>query len=176
MEPRSSYDSAVNVVIRDKRNGQIRINIGNIHRNFGNEKNIILCTDTTKNTTQWLNEATIVSEIDMGWEFNQVTLDKQFKDKSVFLTLEGLHRMERLYFSYCHSSGIFHSKVRKAVTGLRGATKIYDNIFVCGNNYRDHFNKLAGAFTLLGSLPILSKLLMSNKHDHQTALKRSGIC
>lgn len=66
VEPRSSYDCAVNVVITDKKNGQIRININNIHRNFGNEKDIILCTDTTKNTTQGLNEATIVSEIDMG--------------------------------------------------------------------------------------------------------------
>lgn len=103
-------------------------------------------------------------------------MDKQSKDKSVFLTLEGLHRMERLYFSYCDCSGIFHSKVRKVVAGLRGATKIYDNIFVYGKDYRDHFNKLAGAFTPLGSLLILSKLLMSNKQDHQTTLKRSGIC
>ena len=103
-------------------------------------------------------------------------MDKQSKDKSVFLTLEGLHRMERLYFSSCDSSGIFHSKVRKVVAGLRGATKINDNIFVYGKDYRDHFNKLAGAFTPLGSLLILSKLLMSNKQDHQTTLKRSGIC
>ena len=67
------------------------------------------------------------------------------------------------------------AKLEKLLQVLEVPQK-YTTIFLCGKDYRDHFNKLAGAFTPLGSLLILSKLLMSNKQDHQTTVKRSGIC
>ena len=45
-----------------------------------------------------LKEAKIFSEMDMGWAYHQLEIDEATKNKSVFQTHEGVHRMERLYF------------------------------------------------------------------------------
>ena len=51
--------------------------------------------------------------------------------------------MELLYFGPTASIGIFHSKIRKALTGLHGATNLHDNILVWGRNHEEHLENLA---------------------------------
>ena len=65
-----------------------------------------------------MKESTVFSEMDMGWAYHQVPIDEETKEKTIFQTHEGLHRMERLYFGPTASSGIFHSEARKALQGL----------------------------------------------------------
>ena len=113
----------MNVVITDKKNGQIRMNIDNTPRNPG-MKRTQFHVQTPQETRHELKEATIFSEMVMGWGFHQLLeIDEESKQKSVFQTHEGIHRMERLYFGPTASSGIFHSEVMKALAGLNGVIK-----------------------------------------------------
>ena len=132
----------MNVVITDKSNGQIRMNIDNTPpRNVG-MKRTRFHVQTPQEIRHDLKEAKIFSEMDMGWGYHQLQLDDDSKNKSIFQTHEGLHRMERLYFGPSASSGIFHNEIRKAFAGLQGVTTLHD-ILVHGRNYEDHFKNLA---------------------------------
>ena len=77
-----------------------------------------------------LKEATRFSEVDLGWAFHQLFLDKESKNKSVFQTHEELHYMERLYISPTVASGILHGEVYKTFGELVSITNIHGNIFV----------------------------------------------
>ena len=87
-------------------------------------------------------EAKIFTEMDMGWAYHQLPIDEETKERSVFQTHEGLHRMEVLYFGPKASSGIFHNAVRKKLGGLTGTRNIYDNFIVWGTNFDDHYQNL----------------------------------
>jgi len=92
-----------------------------------------------------LKEATVFSEMDMGWGYHQLPLDEATKKKSIFQTHEGIHRMERLYFGPTASSGIFHNEVKKCFVGLKGVATLHDNILIYGKDYKDHYNNLKRA-------------------------------
>ena len=141
VDPRKSYDCVMNVVITDKSNGQIRMNIDNVPRNPG-LKRTKFHVQTPQEIRHELKEANLFSEMDMGWAYHQVPIDEETKEKTIFQTHEGLHRMERLYFGPTASSGIFHSEVRKALQGLRGVTNLHDNILVYSNNEEEHKHDL----------------------------------
>ena len=141
VDPRGNYDCVMNIVVTDKKNGQIRMNIDNTPRNPG-MKRTKFHVQTPQEIRHELKEAKVFSEVDMGWGFHQLPLDNASKNKSVFQTHEGLHRMERLYFGPTASSGIFHSEVRKSLAGLNGVTNLHDNILAYGKDHADHFDNL----------------------------------
>ena len=141
VDPRNSYECVMNVVITDKKEGNIRMNIDNTPRNPG-MKRTKYHVQTPQEIRHDLKEAKVFTEIDMGWAYHQIELDESSKNKAVFQTHEGVHRMERLYFGPTASSGIFHNEVRKAFSGLPGITSIHDNILIYGKNYEDHYGNL----------------------------------
>ena len=104
-----------------------------------------------------LKDATIFFKMGMRWAFHKLNLDEQCKSKSVFQTQEGLHRMERLYFGPIASNGIFHSKGRKDLAGLRGITNINSNILVYGKDNKDHYNNLEAVLKHYTELRIVLK-------------------
>ena len=109
-----------------------------------------------------LKEATVFSEMDMGWGFHQLELDETSKNNAIFQTHEGLHRMERLYFGPSAASGIFHQEVRKALLGLRGVLNIHDNLIVWGTDHEDHFNNLKNCLECCKENGIILKLSKSS--------------
>ena len=141
VDPRKSYDCVMNTVITDKKNGSIRMNIDNTPLNAG-MKRTKYHVPTPQEIRHDLKEATVFSEMDMGWGFHQLELDESSKEKAIFQTHEGLHRMERLYFGPTASTGIFHHEVRKAFTGVPGTISIHDNIIVWGRNFDEHHANL----------------------------------
>ena len=78
----------------------------------------------------------------MGWSYHQLRINEDTKERSVFQTHEGIHRMERGYFGPSAMSAIFHNEVRKALRGLRGVLSIHDNIAVHGTDTKDHYQNL----------------------------------
>ena len=161
VDPRNSYDCVMNVVITDKKNGQIRMNIDNTPRNPGMQRTKFH-VQTPQEIRHELKEATVFSEMDMGWGFHQLPLDEATKEKSIFQTHEGLHRMERLYFGPTASSGIFHNEVRKCFAGLKGVATLHDNILVYGKDYEDHYHNLKQALERCAETGIILKLSKSN--------------
>ena len=136
-----AYDCVMNTVITDKKDGQIRMNIDSTPWNPG-MKRTKFHVQTPQEIRHELKEAKIFTEMDMGWAFHQLPIDEATKERSIFQSHEGLHRMEVLYFGPTASSGIFHDAIRKKLMGLKGALNIYDNILVWGRDYDDHFEHL----------------------------------
>ena len=161
VDPRDSYDCVMNVVITDKKNGQIRMNIDNTPQNPGMQRTKFH-VQTPQEIRHELKEAKVFSEMDMGWGFHQLPLDEATKKKSVFQTHEGLHRMERLYFGPTASSGIFHNEVRKCFAGLKGVITLHDNILVYGKDYDDHYNNLQQVLERCAEKGIVLKPSKSN--------------
>ena len=141
VNPRKSYNCVMNAVITDKKNGSIRLNIDNTPLNPGMRRTKFHIP-TPQEIRHDLKEAVVFTEMDMGWGFHQIELDEESKENAIFQTHEGLHRMERLYFGPSASSGIFHHEVHKALTGLKGATNIHDNIIVWGRSFEEHYENL----------------------------------
>ena len=97
----------------------------------------------------------------MGMGFYQLPLDRQSKDRPIFQTHEGLHRMERLYFGPTLVTGIFHNEVAKALMGVPGYTTIHDNILVGGKDYEDHRRNLRATLERCKEKGITLKLMKS---------------
>ena len=78
VDPRKSYDCVMNVVITDKWNGNIHMNIDNTPMNAGMKQ--------TKfhEIRHELKKAKIFSEMDMGWGYHQIEIDEESKDKAIF--------------------------------------------------------------------------------------------
>ena len=131
----------MNVVITDKKEGAIRMNIDNTPRNPG-MKRTKFHVQTPQEIRHDLKEAKVFSEMDMGWGYHQIEIDEESKEKAIFQTHEGIHKMNRLYFGPTASSGIFHSEVRKALSGLHGVTSIHDNLLVWGKDCEQHHTNL----------------------------------
>ena len=140
-DPRKTYDCIMNVVITDKKAGQIRMNIDAVPMNKGLTRSKFH-VQTPQEIRHDMKAAQVFSEFDMGWGYHQLEIDEETKERSIFQTHEGIHRMERGYFGPTSMSGIFHNEVRKALTGLTGVVSIHDNIAVHGANTEDHYENL----------------------------------
>ena len=161
VDPRTTFDCVMNAVITDKKNGSIRMNIDNTPQNPGLTRTKFH-VQTPQEIRHELKEAKIFSEMDMGWGYHQIKIDEETKNKAIFQTHEGIHRMERLYFGPTASSGIFHSEVRKALAGLTGTTNIHDNILVWGRNHKEHLDNLKACLERCAEKGIILKPSKSN--------------
>jgi len=160
VDPRKSYDCVMNVVITDKANSNIRMNIDNTPRNPG-LKRTKFHVQTPQEIRHELKEAKIFTEMDMGWAYHQVPIDDETKETTIFQTHEGLHRMERLYFGPTASSGLFHSEVRKTFQGLSGVTNVHDNILVYSKDEVTHQDELKATLERCQEAGITLKLAKS---------------
>ena len=138
----NAYKCVMNTVITDKKDSdQIRMNLDTTPWNPG-MKRTKFHVQTPQEIRHELKEAEIFTEMDMGWAYHQCPIDEETKDRSIFQTHEGLHRMEVLYFGPTASCGIFHDAIRKKLQGLKGARNIYDNFIVWGKDYDEHYTNL----------------------------------
>ena len=71
VDPRETYECIMNVVITDKKQGAIRMNIDNTPRNHGMKRTKIH-VQTPQEIRHDLKEAKVFSEMDMGWGYHQI--------------------------------------------------------------------------------------------------------
>ncbi len=139
-----THECVMNTVITDKVNGDIRMNIDCTPLNPF-MKRTKFHVQTPQEIRHELKEATVFTEVDMGWAFHQLPIDEETKWRSVFQTHEGLHRMEVLYFGPTASSGIFHNEIQKILRGLNGVVNIHDNILIWGRTLVEHLENLVAS-------------------------------
>ena len=133
-----SYECVLNVVITDKKGGNICMNIDNMPMNPGLKR-----TRMHHHRRSDINsEAQVFTELDMGWGYHQFEIDKTTKNRAIFQTHEGLHRMERLFFGSSPASVIFHNEVNKIFQGMAGIETLHDNILVTGKDTKEHRRNL----------------------------------
>jgi hypothetical protein len=118
VDPNNTYDCILNVVITDKNDGDIRMNIDATTLNEGMSRTKYHI-QTAQEIRHELKEATMFSEMDMGWGYHQLEIDQETSERAVFQTHKGLHRMKRLYFGPSAATGIFHKE------GTDGAERVY---------------------------------------------------
>lgn len=160
VDPKEINECVLNVVITDKANGAIRMNIDNTPINPGMQRTKYHI-QTPQEIRHELKEAKVFTEMDMGWGFHHAELDKQAQKQAVFQTHEGIHRMKRLYFGPTAASGIFHNEIRKAFSGLQGITTLHDNILVTGRTEEEHYNNLHRCLVRCKEKGIILKLSKS---------------
>lgn len=160
VDPKEIIDCVLNVVITDKANGDIRMNIDNTPLNPGMQRTKYHI-QTPQEIRHELKEATVFSEMDMGWGYHQIPTDNHTQKQAVFQTHEGIHRMKRLYFGPTAASGIFHNEIRKAFTALQGITTLHDNILVTGKSEEEHYNNLRNCLIRCKEKGIILKLSKS---------------
>ena len=93
--------------------------------------------------------------------YHQIPLAEESKNKCIFQTHEGLHRMERLFLGPTSSSGIFRHEVEKALRGVPGCISIHDNILVFGATAEEHRNNLRATLERCREKGITLKLAKS---------------
>ena len=157
VDPKEINDCVLNVVITDKANGDIRMNIDNTPINPGMQRTKYHI-QTPQEIRHELKEAKVFSEMDMGWGFHHVPLDDDAQKQAAFQTHEGIHCMKRLYFGLTAASGIFHNEIRKAFSGLQGITTLHDNILVTGKTEEEHYNNLHNCLIRCKEKGIILKL------------------
>ena len=142
VNPAEPIDCILNIAISEKKTlGSICMNID--ARPYNKEaKHTRYHVTTPQEARHQLKGAKVFSEFDMGNGFHQVPLATC--SQVVFQWHIGLHRMKRLFFGPTNSSGIFHHKVTKVFTGLKGCITIHDNLLVFGKDEDEHNRNMAG--------------------------------
>lgn len=171
VDPKKAYECVMNTVITDKKDDNIRMNLDTTPWNPG-MKRTKFHVQTPQEIRHELKEAGVFSEVDMAWAFHQLGTDESTKERSIFQTHEGLHRMEVLYFGPTASSGIFHNEIRKILRGLRGVINIYDNILIWGRDFIEHLENLTACLERCLEYGIILKL--SKTHTCMNKIKWFG--
>ena len=160
VDPKEINNCIMNVVITDKSNGEIRMNIDNTPLNPGMQRTKYHI-QTPQEIRHELKEAKIFTEMDMGYGYHQIPIDQDTQKHAVFQTHEGIHRMKRLYFGPTAATGVFHNEIRKVFAGIKGVTTIHDNILVTGKSEEDHYNNLKDCLERCKERGIILKLSKS---------------
>ena len=137
-----------NVVITEKKNGSIRMNIDMREANKA-LRHTPRHVETVQEIRHKLKGAKYFSEMDMGHGYHQISLAEESRHISTFRTHEGLHRFKVLFFGASPATDIFHDRVKASLEGLEGCTSIHDNIIVWGKTEEEHYNNLDACLTRL---------------------------
>ena len=93
-----------------------------------------------------LNGSTVYSKLDLNQAYNQLELDEESRYITTFATHVGLRRYKRLFFGINSAAEVFQEKIRKVLSGLKGAVNISDDILVFGDDDEDHYQNLKACF------------------------------
>ena len=96
-----------------------------------------------------LNGAKIFSKLDLNQGYNQLELAPESRYLTTFSTHFGLRRFRRLNFGINCAAEIFQNAIREAISGLKGALNISDDILTFGTVDDDHDANLEAALKRL---------------------------
>lgn len=85
-----------------------------------------------------LNNARILSKLDLKSGYHQIKLAEESRYITAFRTPKGTKQYARLTQGIKSSSDIFQKAITRAIDGLQGAINIADDIFVWGSTYEEH--------------------------------------
>ena len=107
-----------------------------------------------------LNGSTIFSKLDLKWGFHQITLDKESRNITTFVTHYGLYRYKRLMFGLNSVSEIYQKVISDVLKSCNGVANIADDIIVFGTNASKHNARL---HAVLNKLPEFGLTLIPDK-------------
>ena len=146
VDPTNYHGWQSNVVITEKTNGRLRMNVDMRKPNHA-LKSTTQHIETVQEIRHRLKGATRFSEVDLRDAYHQLALNEESRHISTFMTHEGLHRFKVLFFGAAPATDIFHRKIKGALTGLKGCISIHDNILVWGKDAKEHEENLDACLT-----------------------------
>ena len=139
-----------NVVITQKKNGTLRMNIDMREANKA-IRHTPRHVETVQEMRHKMRDAKFFTEMDMGHAFHQIALSEDSRAVATFRTHEGLHRFKVLFFGAAPATDLFHERIRATLEGLEGCTNIHDNIIVWGRTEEEHTKNLDACLSRLKS-------------------------
>jgi hypothetical protein len=116
-----------------KENGDIRVCTDAKLLNTAIEREVHNCP-TVDEIALELNEAKIISKLDLKAAYNQLELHPDNRDITVFSTHIGVFRYKRLNFGIKSASEIFQKRIESVIQGISNCHNISDDIIVFGIN------------------------------------------
>ena len=89
-----------------------------------------------------LNGSTMFSKLDLKWGFHQITLDKESRNITTFVTHRGLYRYKRLMFGLSSAPEKYQKVISDVLKSCDGVANIADDIIVFGTNASEHNARL----------------------------------
>ena len=106
-------------------------------------------TPTTNELKTILSGVNVFSKLDLNQGYNQLELAEEFRYITTFATHLGLYRYKRLFFGVNFASEIFQEEISLALTGIKVAINISDDILCFGSDQQDHDQNLHAIFRRL---------------------------
>ena len=120
-----------------KENGDIRICTDAKQLNTAIEREVHN-SPTVDDIAIELNEAKYISKFDLCSGYNQLELDKNSRDITVFATHDGLFRYKRLNFGIKSAAEIFQKAIESVIQDIPNCRNISDDIIVFGKTVEEH--------------------------------------
>ena len=129
-----------------------------------------------------LGEAKYFTSLDLASGYWQIALDQDARQKSAFVTYNGLYEFVRMPFGLCNAPATFQRLMQRVLAGLEyKCCFIYlDDILVASKTFQDHLTHLREVFTrfraaLLRLKPKKCKLLKDKVSFLGHVVSTSGI-
>lgn len=104
---------------------------------------------TVEEVLEELNGSTVLSKLDLRWDFHDIELHEDSRNITIFITYEGLFRYKRLIFGVNAAPEKYQHVIRQAIPGVEGAINIADDLIVHGKTDAEHDQNLHKLFTKL---------------------------
>ena len=95
-------------------------------------------TPTIEELAIELNGAKVISKLDLRSAYNQLELDPEHRDITVFSTHMGLFRYKRLNFGISSASEEFQKTIESLISNIPKARNLSDDIIIFGNDVEEH--------------------------------------
>jgi hypothetical protein len=95
-------------------------------------------TPTIEEVAIRLNGAKVISKLDLNSAYNQLELDPNCRDITVFATHLGLFRYKRLNFGISSAAEEFQKTIEGVVGDIQQNANLSDDIIVLGKDEEDH--------------------------------------
>lgn len=104
---------------------------------------------TVDEVIEELNVSTVLSKLDLRWDFHDTELHEDSRNITIFITYEGLFRYKRLIFGVNAAPEKYQHVIRQAIAGVEGAINIADDLIVHGKTDAEHDQNLHKLFAKL---------------------------
>lgn len=91
-----------------------------------------------------LNQCTYFTTLDQAWGYWQIPLNEADKEKSAFITYNGLYEFNVLPFGLCNAPATFQRLIDLILAGLQWEICLVylDDILIFSTNFEDHLTRL----------------------------------
>ena len=86
--------------------------------------------------------AKVMSKLDIRGGYHHLEIHKKSRYITAFRSPRGIHRYKRMVMGISSAAEIFQREIEKLLEGLKGAMNLSDDIYVWGDSYEQHDNRL----------------------------------